>query len=102
MTPLSASRDLQLRGSRARRGSRGAVMGELRFLPRSVVVQVAEREGVPLVVAQGLAARAVLDAAIRSECRRNHDRFPELERRRHQAAIYQHIIEREDRDVDRA
>jgi hypothetical protein len=63
-------------------------MGELRFLPGSVVAQVAKREGVPLVVAQGLAARAVLDAAIR--------------RRRHQVAICEHIIEREARDVDRA
>ena len=63
-------------------------MGELRFLPGSVVAQVAKREGVPLVVAQGLAARAVLDAAMR--------------RQRHQAAIHQHIIERDDRDVDRA
>jgi hypothetical protein len=77
-------------------------MGELRFLPGAVVAQVAKREGVPLVVAQGLAARAVLDAAIRSEGRQQQVRFPELERRRHQAAIYQHIIERDDRDVDRA
>ena len=42
-------------------------MGELRFLPGSVVAQVAKREGVPLMVAQGLAARAVLDAAIRRQ-----------------------------------
>lgn len=61
-------------------------MGELRFLPGSVVAQVAKREGLPLVVAQGLAARAVLDAA--------------LGRRRHQAPPYQHIIERDDRNGD--
>ena len=63
-------------------------MGELRFLPGSVVAQVARREGLPLVVAQGLAARAVPDAP--------------LPRRRHQAALYEHVIERDDRNVDRA
>jgi hypothetical protein len=74
-------------------------VSEVRLLPGAVVAQVAKREAVPLLVAQDLAARAVLGAAIRAE-RRHHDRFPRLERRRHQAAICQHIIERDDRDVD--
>jgi hypothetical protein len=42
-------------------------MSELRFLPGAVVAAVADREGMPLLVAQDLAARAVLSAALRAE-----------------------------------
>jgi len=49
------------------------MMSELRFLPGAVVAAVAEREGVPALVAQDLAARAVLNAAVRSE-RRQRER----------------------------
>ena len=74
-------------------------MSELRFLPGAVVAAVADREGVPTLVAHDLAARAVLNAALQSE-RRHRDRFPGLERRRNRLAILAHLLEKEDRDVD--
>jgi hypothetical protein len=66
------------------------------LLPSAVVAQVAKRDGVPLLVAQDLAARAVLNAALQAESR-HRDRFPGLERRRNQLAILAHLIEREER-----
>jgi hypothetical protein len=66
------------------------------LLLSAVVAAVAEREGVPLLVAQDLAARAVLNAALRSE-RRHRARFPRLEKRQSQTAILAHLIEREER-----
>ena len=89
-TPAAHVRDPETSGSRTRMQRAGAMMSELRFLPDSVVAAVADREGVPAVVAHDLAGRAVLNAAIRAERRQRERSNPRWQ------------FEREDSHVDRA
>lgn len=71
-------------------------MSEARFLPSGLVAAVADREGVPLQVAQDLAARAVVNAAVLSD-RRGCD-FPKRRRAESMTALLGQILEREDRE----
>jgi hypothetical protein len=69
------------------------MMSELRFLRSAVVAAVADREGVPLLVAQDLAARAALSAALRAE-RLERERS---DRRKQWLAVTEELL-REDGD----
>jgi hypothetical protein len=60
------------------------------------IAMVARQHGLPLVVAQALAAKVTLQEALRAE-RRRRERFPELERRQNQVRLLSHLLEREER-----
>ncbi len=56
------------------------------MISESQIAMVARQHGLPLVVAQALAAKVTLQEALRAE-RRRRERFPELERRQNQVRL---------------